>query len=100
MARTLEYLVERHPGRRFALLVGADILVETQRWYRWDRVTELARVVVVGRGGYPGGGEPPLPAVSSTVIRERLARGEPVDGLLPRRVLEHVRARGLYGSRP
>jgi nicotinate-nucleotide adenylyltransferase len=97
MARTLEYLVERHPGRRFALLVGADILVETPRWYRWDRVTELARVVVVGRVGAPGGGEPPLPAVSSTVIRERLARGEPVDGLLPRRVLEHVRSRGLYG---
>ena len=53
-ARTLEHLVERHPGRRFALVVGADILAETPRWYRWDRVTELARVVVVGREGYPG----------------------------------------------
>jgi nicotinate-nucleotide adenylyltransferase len=97
-ARTLEYLVERHPGRRFALLVGADILPETPRWYRWDRVNELARVVVVGRQGYPGGEGPALPAISSSQIRERLERGEPVDGLVPRRVVEHLRARGLYAA--
>jgi nicotinate-nucleotide adenylyltransferase len=99
-ARTLEYLVERHPGRRFALLVGADILPETPRWYRWERVTELARVVVVGRQGYPGGGRPALPDVSSTEIRGRLGRGEPVDGLLASRVLEHIRSHGLYGTHP
>ncbi len=96
-ARTLEYLVERHPDRRFALLVGADILPETPRWYRWDRVQQLARVVVVGRQGYEGGEGPALPAISSSDIRERLGRGEPVDGLVPRRVLEHLRERGLYG---
>ena len=94
-ARTLEHLVAKHPGRRFALVVGADILPETVRWWRWDRVRELARIVVVGRQGYAGP-EPALPAVSSTEIRARLARGEDVSGLLPRRVLEHIRARGLY----
>jgi nicotinate-nucleotide adenylyltransferase len=99
-ARTLEYLVEQHPNRRFALLVGADILPETPRWYRWDRVNELARVVVVGRQGYPGGRGPALPAVSSSEIRERLARGEAVDGLVPRDVVAYLRSRGLYGPRP
>jgi nicotinate-nucleotide adenylyltransferase len=97
-ARTLEYLVERHPDRRFALLIGADLLPETPRWYRWDRVQQLARVVVVGRQGYEGGEGPALPAISSTAIRERLARGETVDGLVPARVLAHLRARGLYGA--
>jgi nicotinate-nucleotide adenylyltransferase len=99
-ARTLEYLVEKHPERRFALLVGADILADTPRWYRWDRVTELARVVVVGRQGYPGGEGPALPAISSSEIRERLAQGQPVEGLVPRAVLAHLRSRGLYGARP
>jgi nicotinate-nucleotide adenylyltransferase len=99
-ARTLEYLHERHPDRRFALLVGADILAETPRWYRWDRVTELARVVVLGRQGYQGGGGPELPAVSSSELRERLGRGEPVDGLVPDTVLAYLRSRGLYGARP
>ena len=95
-ARTLEHLVAKHPERRFALLIGADILPETPQWYRWDRVTALARVVVIGREGYPGGAEPRLPAVASSAIRERLARGEDVGALVPRRVLEHIRARGLY----
>jgi len=100
--RTLEHLRERHPDRDFALVVGADILPETPKWYRWDRVQELARVVVVGRQGYPGGaggsagGAPMLPAVSSTEVRERLARGEDVSALVPRRVLEYARSRRLY----
>lgn len=97
-ARTLEHLRQKHPDRAFALAVGTDILAETSKWYRWDRVQELARIVVVGRQGHEAGaeGRPLLPAVSSTGVRERLARGEDVSHLVPRRVLEHVRAAGLY----
>lgn len=104
-ARTLEHLRASHPELDFALVIGADILPETPRWYRWDRVQALARVVVVGRQGCPGspggpggpGGEiPQLPAISSSEVRERLARGEDVSALLPRRVLEYALERGLY----
>ncbi|HET9551978.1 MAG TPA: nicotinate (nicotinamide) nucleotide adenylyltransferase [Anaeromyxobacteraceae bacterium] len=97
-ARTLEHLTAKHPDLRFALLVGADILPETPKWYRWDLVESLARVVVVGRQGYEGGQGPALPAISSTLIRERLARGEDVSALVPRRVVEYVREHGLYGA--
>lgn len=97
-ARTLEHLRRKHPDRSFALVVGTDILPETGKWYRWDRVQELCRIVVVGRQGHEAGaeGRPLLPAVSSTEVRERLLRGEDVSRLVPRRVLEHVRSRGLY----
>ncbi len=96
-ARTLEHLASKHPGYRFSLVVGADILPETAKWYRWDRVRELAGLIVVGREGYPPvEGTPSFPAVSSTAIRERIARGEDVSGLVPRRVLDYVRERGLY----
>jgi nicotinate-nucleotide adenylyltransferase len=96
-ARTLEHLAAKHPTHDFALVVGADILPETAKWYRWDRVTELARIVVVGREGYPPvPGAPSLPAVSSTEIRERIARGDDVSGLVPRKVLAHILAAGLY----
>jgi nicotinate-nucleotide adenylyltransferase len=97
-ARTLEHLADKHANYRFALVVGADILPERSSWYRWDLVETLARVVVVGRQGFPGGEGPPLPQVSSTEIRARLASGEPVDGLVPAKVLEYVRERGLYRS--
>lgn len=96
-ARTLEHLRAKHPDHAFSLVVGADILPETASWYRWDRVKELARIVIVGREGYPPvPGAPALPAVSSTGIRARLARGDDVTGLVPRKVLEYAAERGLY----
>jgi nicotinate-nucleotide adenylyltransferase len=96
-ARTLEHLVAKHPAHRFSLVIGADILPETSKWYRWDRVRELAGIVVVGREGFaPVAGAPTLPAVSSTLVRERLVRGEDVSGLVPRKVLAYAAARGLY----
>jgi nicotinate-nucleotide adenylyltransferase len=97
-ARTLEHLVEKHPTLRFALVVGADILAETERWYRWDRILELARLVVVGRQGHPdaSGSVPPLPGISSTEIRARIGRGEGVSELVPATVLRYIEERGLY----
>jgi nicotinate-nucleotide adenylyltransferase len=96
-ARTLEHLVSKHPTYDFSLVVGADVLPDTAKWYRWDRVAELARVVVVGREGHPPvAGAPSLPAVSSTEIRARIARGEDVSALVPRRVRAYVEEKGLY----
>jgi nicotinate-nucleotide adenylyltransferase len=97
-ARTLEHLAAKHPAYRFALVIGTDILDETDKWYRWDRVQELARIVVVGRQGCPeqAGQGPALPAVSSSEVRARIERGEDVAGLVPRRVLAYIAERGLY----
>jgi nicotinate-nucleotide adenylyltransferase len=100
--RVLEHLRDRHPGTRFSLVVGTDVLRDVAKWYRWDRVRRLARVIVVGREGHPEGapaGAPLLPAVSSTDARARLARGEGVDAIVPRAVAEYVRRRRLYRAR-
>jgi nicotinate-nucleotide adenylyltransferase len=97
-ARTLEHLATKHPSVRFSLIVGTDVLTETDKWYRWDRVTELAKIIVVGRGGHASGRErgPLLPAISSSEIRERLRRGGDVTEWVPRRVLEYATERRLY----
>jgi nicotinate-nucleotide adenylyltransferase len=96
-ARTLEHLTAKHPTHDFALVVGADVLQETPKWYRWDRVKELARVIVVGREGFPPVPRAPdLPAISSTEIRACIARGEDVSGIVPRRVLAYVEEKRLY----
>jgi len=52
--------------------------------------------IVVGREGSPETGGIALPAVSSTIVRQRLVSGEPVDNLLAADVLDYIRARGLY----
>jgi nicotinate-nucleotide adenylyltransferase len=95
--RTLEHLQEKHPRHRFALVVGTDVLGETDKWYRFDRVRELARLIVVGRAGHPDAEDAPsLPPVSSTEIRERLGRGEDVSALVPAKVLRYMLEKGLY----
>ena len=95
--RTLEHLQAKHPRYRFALVIGTDILGETDKWYRFDRVRELARMIVVGRAGHPDAeGAPSLPPVSSTDIRDRLGRGDDVSALVPARVLRYIREKELY----
>ncbi len=95
---TLETLRERHPDTDFRLVVGADILGETDRWHRWDRIVEIAPPIVVGRGGYdaPRPDSVTLPEVSSTELRRRLREGESVAGLVPSAVEAYIREHRLY----
>ena len=97
---TLRHLVAGSPGDRFALVIGTDILPERDKWYGWPEIERLCDIIVVGRAGYPSAGVPvELPAVSSTEIRARLARGEDASGLVPAAVLAYIRAHGLYGAK-
>jgi nicotinate-nucleotide adenylyltransferase len=94
-------------------LVGADQFAKLDTWHKPDEVLELARLGVATRPGYPrevldeslarlrdpGRVEffelEPHP-VSSTGVRARVARGEPIDGLVPARVARLVAELGLY----
>lgn len=96
--RTLELLRAKHPRLRFALVLGTDVIAESHNWYRWDRVTELARILVVGRQGFDADVEPRLPNISSTDIRDRMRRGESVAEWVPRRVLDYARDHRLYSG--
>lgn len=39
---TLEALSKRYPGASFRLVIGADILNETHKWFRWEEVAAMA----------------------------------------------------------
>lgn len=94
---TLRALAAREPGASFRLLVGADVLAEKDSWYRWDEVVAMAPLIVVGREGAGAGGHAfQLPAISSTEVRARLARGASAEPLVPRSVLDYIAGRGLY----
>jgi nicotinate-nucleotide adenylyltransferase len=93
------------PGRTLFLIVGADQLAALDRWYRPDRVRALATIVVAARPGAP-----PVEGVevlamepvdaSSSEIRERVARGEDVSGLVPPGVAAAIARDGLYAATP
>ena len=94
---TLEALAARLVGCSLRLVIGADILRERDKWYRWADIEKLAPPIVVARPGFPGPeGSPELANVSSTDVRARLGRGEPVANLVPRSVLALIAEKGLY----
>lgn len=104
---TVEHLKRTYPGHAFRLVIGTDILAETDQWKAFDRLVELAPPFVLGRSGYdkpevlPAGltwlGQVPMPEVSSSDVRRRLAQGDDASSLVPSVVLELVRELGLYG---
>jgi nicotinate-nucleotide adenylyltransferase len=100
--RTLEHLARVHADWHLRLVVGADILLEAPRWYRFDAIEKLAPLIVLGRAGFDAPTPRPaiLPDVSSTLIRAAIERGawSELQPLVPRAVLAYIRARGLYGA--
>jgi len=104
--RLLERLRSERPEEPLRLVVGSDVLPETERWHEFSRVQELAPPFVLTRRGYerPELGPALLPEVSSTRVRELLTRrGDPgaareLAWLVPKRVLERIAARGLYAA--
>jgi nicotinate-nucleotide adenylyltransferase len=104
-ADTLEALTA--PGRELFLLLGADAVANMSTWRRLEETRTLATVVVIERAGDIHS-EPPGPGwqferlsiprldVSSTEIRDRIAAGRPIDGLVPSAVMQAIHERDLY----
>jgi nicotinate-nucleotide adenylyltransferase len=96
-------------------LIGADEFCDFLTWKDPEGVVARARIGVATRPGYPRDrlddvlrklSRPdrielfeiePLP-ISSRDIRDRVARGEPIDGLVPPAVAELIASLGLYRS--
>jgi nicotinate-nucleotide adenylyltransferase len=94
-------------------VIGADEFCEFLTWKDPEGVVARARLAVATRPGYPHErlqtvldrlSQPerveffeiePLP-ISSEDIRERVAHGQAIDGLVPPAVAELIRSRGLY----
>ena len=104
-ADTLEAL--GGPDRDLFLVLGADAVRNMPTWRRLEETRELATLVIVERAG-DRHAEPPsagwkvervvIPRldVSSTDLRDRLAGGRPIDGLVPAAVVRAIHERGLY----
>ncbi len=97
----LQELKRERPDWSLTLIVGADAYAERHLWRRFAEIERLARVLVMARAGAPPppasvSSSPPLPRVSSSEIRDHLAAGGEPRELLPARVADYIRARGLY----
>lgn len=50
---TLQSLREEYPDRPLALVIGEDAFASLSTWRRWQRIPELAHIVVMTRPGAP-----------------------------------------------
>lgn len=109
---TLEALVRARPGISWRVVIGADHLATFSRWHRWERILELAELLVLARAGagaaaadreragLPAGRvlmAPPFDSpVSASEVRAILSAGGDASRLLPAAVAQYIAARALY----
>ncbi|OAN16163.1 nicotinate-nucleotide adenylyltransferase [Exiguobacterium undae] len=104
---TIRELKDRYPEHDFFFLIGADSLVSLGTWYRADDLYQEVRFGAVARPGsrylIPEGAQVtavdmPLLEVSSTDIRQRVARGRSIRYLVPEPVRQLIKEWKLYAT--
>ncbi len=119
---TLEILKRQHPGQALVLMMGTDAFAKFHTWYRWQDIIKLTNIAIMHRPGEPV----PLDCtsgtiyqkhkvgeltaesgqmidievtqldISSTLIREQIAKGQSAEYLLLPCVMEYINNHGLY----
>ena len=117
-ADTMEAFAAAAPDAALWFLLGADQLAGFPGWRDPERILAVARLGVVGRAGAEGDDgtaaladlaeqiapgrhdllDMPVIGVSSTMIRNRIAAGEPIGHLVPPPVEEALVREGLVPS--
>ena len=109
---TLALLRAEYPDDDFYLLIGSDMLLYFDKWYRWRDIKSMCTLCSFSRSDEDyallrdyaenvlGGGvllldQPPM-EISSTEVRRRVRAGEEIGELVPEAVEEYIRERGLY----
>jgi nicotinate-nucleotide adenylyltransferase len=94
--------------RELFLIVGDDVAARLDTWHEADAVRKAATLVVVSRdldptaldpttaGGHGARVHIPRLDVASSDLRARVARGEPIDVLVPAGAVRVIRERRLY----
>ena len=113
---TLRHLHKKRPDVRWTLMIGSDMLLTFNQWYRWEEILSIAGLAAVSRN--PGDladlqskaatlktvcpqaeitvvQADALP-LSSTQIREKLQNGADCSCLLPENVVQYIYRNGLY----
>lgn len=116
---TLLTLHQAFPGQEIVFVMGMDCLHELDTWYRGPELVSQFRFLIYPRPGYvppktadlaePFGNrnavklansiiEAPLLPIAASDIRNWLAAGKNVAGLLPESVLAYIKENQLYGA--
>lgn len=102
---TLQHLQKTNPSWQMQLVMGGDLVAESNKWHRFDEIEKIAPPLVIGRAGFAnakfGESAAPrmlLPEISSTEIRKMISekKWDELSPLVPKSVLDFIRAEHLY----
>jgi nicotinate-nucleotide adenylyltransferase len=105
---TVRALQAREPGAEWVLLIGADQYAGLHTWEGWRELLGRVTLAVANRPGlhpaphaevlrHPHRVVPlAMLDISSTEVRARVARGEPIDDLVPSGVARYIDLHALY----
>ncbi len=120
---TLQTYRQHYPQTPMCLLMGSDVFASLESWHQWQRIPELAHLVVMQRPQYKTGAIPQWSEdrltqeiselsttlagkvylhtvtpqdISATAIRQDLKKHEDVTHMLPAPVLQYIQQHHLY----
>ena len=100
---TMLLLNERDPDTDYYCIIGADMVDYLPKWHRIDELVEIVQFVGVQRPRYKAGTsypviwvDVPLMDISSSMVRDFVAKGRTPNFMLPKPVLDYIKKEGLY----
>jgi len=103
---TLTYLSERHPARRFCLILGSDNLVHLHKWKNYQELLAQHELYVYPRPGQDPQlfrdqydfhlVDAPLIEISSSMIRRSIKEGKDMRFFLPGKVYAYIKEMHFY----
>lgn len=110
---TIKAVAADHPEHDLVFIMGSDSLLQFAMWHEPDGILALCSLAVALRPGDDRAAvslagarwgarvsvlEAPMIGVSSSAVRARVAKGQPIRYLVPPAVETLVRERSLYGT--
>lgn len=102
---TVNRLAAEFPERRFIILGGTDVIEGIERWKDYRELLDKCRFMIYPRDGYSLGKyvdkviylkDAPTWSYSSTEVRERIAEGADVGGMLSEGVFEYIKEHKIW----
>ena len=103
---TLTYLKDKFPKNEFYLIIGADNYLTLKKWKNWEILISEYHFLIYPRPGFDhtqlnlGNNieiiEAPLMEISSTFIRNAIAKGKDVRHFLPPAVDQYIHEMKVY----
>jgi nicotinate-nucleotide adenylyltransferase len=104
--KTLAFLSEKYPDRKFVLLMGSDNLVTLHKWMNYEQIINYYEIYVYPRPESPEEKLPeyknvklikaPLIEISSTFIRKSIKEKNDVRYFLPDKVYNYIHEMHFY----